>query len=67
MKLSKSEFKKLRNTMYKAAGELGTLAELKESFELANAYTHYCNALDFIDALGYKLGYLNPETNEDIE
>ncbi len=63
--LKKDEYFQLRNELYNAVGELGTLAE-KYEYDLFNAYDSGCNMLDYIDDLGYKLKYLDPETNEEL-
>lgn len=64
--LNKLGYVELRESAYKNAGLIGTAAERFERIELNAAYDAVCNALDEIDALGYSLGYLDPETNEYI-
>lgn len=64
--MKRDEYYQLRNKMYNAVGELGTLAEKYEN-DLSAAYNNGCYMLDYIDALGYTLNYLDPETNNEIE
>ena len=66
--MKRFEYKKLRDDTYKLVGVIGTHAELssrKQQETLYAAYRQGSEMLDFIDQLGYELGYLNPETNEE--
>lgn len=60
--LTRESFLRLRTKAYKMAGEIGTIGETEG--ELSSGYHHMCKALDEIDALGYRLGILDSETNE---
>lgn len=68
--MKRREFTKLRNEMLKAVGILGTKAELEEhntaQAMLAVAYSNACIMLDKIDEVGVFLGYLDPETNNEL-
>jgi hypothetical protein len=66
-RLNRAGFKELRDEAYKSAGIVGNAAERFESPQLTCAYSLMCEGLDAIDDLGYKLGYLDPETNEETE
>lgn len=65
--MKRQEYFQLRDQAYKLVGVVGTEAEdVSESDELSDAYRHGSEMLDAIDALGYRLGFLDPETNEEI-
>jgi len=64
--LKRKNYLKLRQDAYAFAGILGTDAELTNIPELSTAYESMGPALDAIDALGYRLGILDPETNEEL-
>ena len=66
MKLTKAKFKDIRDNAYKMAGELGTLAEIGDCWGSGQAYNKSCDMLDAIDEIGYRLGYLDAETNEEL-
>jgi len=65
--MTKRQYKTLRDKLYKAAGELGTIAEGTQNANLDASYRDMCNALDHIDMLGEQLGFVNPETNALID
>lgn len=69
--LNRLDYIELRESANKNAGILGDAAERCENADLDataeyRAYDTACTALDALDALGYKLGYLDAETNEYI-
>lgn len=65
--MKKNEYLKIRTKAYEFVGEIGTLAELNDGNEyLLAAYSKACLSLDEIDQLGYSLGYLDAETNNEI-
>ncbi len=69
--MTRRQFKVLREKLYKAVGEVGTLAENEKSQydhgHLAEAYARGSDMLDAIDSLGITLGFLDPETNDLID
>lgn len=67
--MNRSKYKALRSKLYKAAGEVGTLAEKHgdKMPQLDATYHEMCRGLDSIDELGISLGYIDPETNELID
>lgn len=67
--MERKKYIALRTKLYKAAGEVGTLAELHGEHcpDLDSAYKEMCRGLDSIDSLGEKLGYIDPETNNLID
>jgi hypothetical protein len=64
--MTRNEYFKLRGTLYKAVGELGTMAELKNEETLDSAYNSAQTMLDAIDDLGVQFGYLDRETLEEL-
>lgn len=63
--MTRAKYKALRTKLYKSAGELGTLAEgMPENRLLSAAYRDMTKALDDIDLLGEKLGFIDPMTND---
>lgn len=70
--MTRKEFLKLRQKMYKAVGVVGHEAELAkdgtlEGGALDYAYRRGSEMLDAIDQLGYDLGILDRETNDVID
>jgi len=64
--MNRAQYFQLRDQAYKLVGVVGTEAEGgSESDELSDAYRRGSEMLDAIDALGYRLGFLDPETNEE--
>jgi hypothetical protein len=64
--MNKLKYLQLRGRLYKQIGQLGNEALMTCIPELRTAYSDACLALDSIDSLGVRLGYLDPETNEEV-
>lgn len=65
--MTKYDYLGMRRKAYSLAGTIGTFAELNAIPELNYAYRSLSDALDEIDQLGYKLKYIDPDTNEIVE
>lgn len=65
--MTKLKYKALRTKMYKAVGQVGTLAEGSSKANLSVAYQKMSEGLDAIDMLGSQLGFLDPTTNNWID
>lgn len=64
--MEKKAFLALRSELYAAVGIVGSMAEDSDYGSLYIAYNKMSEGLDAIDQLGYQLGFLNPETNEEL-
>lgn len=68
--MTRKQYLKLRTDAYKLVGVIGTEAEKYSDYAhgfLVPAYSRGSEMLDQIDELGYKLGILNPETNDVVD
>lgn len=61
--MSKTEYIEFRNRSYELVNEI-SINHAKVG--LHNVHSSLARILDDIDQMGYILGYLNPETNEEL-
>lgn len=66
-KLNREGYRELREESYKSVGIVGNAAERFQDTQLEIAYIRMSQGLDAIDQLGYDLGYLDSDTNEETE